>query len=152
MDDQNKWGLSHEMTKSSSKQGRLSGVHPFQLANQDATAHLFVEYVRAMKGQRQLVWSRGLKKLAGVLDKSDEQIAAEEVTKADDRIPVPIDAWRYVLGNDARWELTVAAKYGGGAAVAEYLYYLGYNSPEYFEYLGFDPAHLTELTEEYDDA
>jgi hypothetical protein len=129
MDDQSKWGLSHELTKSSSKQGRRAGSHPFRLAEQDSTAHLFVEYVHAMKGQRQLVWSRGLKALVGVADKSDEEIASEEVAKADDRIPVTRDAWRLVLGNDARWELTHAAKIGGAPGVAEFLTLLGYGEP-----------------------
>ena len=127
MDDQSKWGLSHELTKSSSKQGRRAGVHPFKLANETATGHLFVEYVHAMKGQRQLVWSRGLKNLVGIQDKTDEEIAQEESAKADDRIPITPPAWRFVLGNDARWELQHAAKVGGARAVDEFLILLGYD-------------------------
>ena len=127
MDDQSKWGLSHELTKSSSKQGRRAGVHPFKLASQTATGHLFVEYVHAMKGQRQLVWSRGLKNLVGIQDKTDEEIAQEESAKVDDRIPITPPAWRFVLGNDARWELSNAAKVGGAPAVNEFLTLLGYN-------------------------
>jgi hypothetical protein len=129
MDDQSKWGLSHELTKSSSKQGRRAGSHPFRLAEQDSTAHLFVEYVHAMKGQRQLVWSRGLKALVGVADKSDEEIVSEEVANVVDRIPVTRDVWRFVLGNDSRWELTHAAKIGGAAGVDEFLMRLGYEEP-----------------------
>ncbi|KRG79825.1 hypothetical protein ABB34_14710, partial [Stenotrophomonas daejeonensis] len=53
MDDQNKWGLSHEMTKGSSKQGRASGSHPFKLAVEVSTSALFMEYVTAIKGSRQ---------------------------------------------------------------------------------------------------
>ena len=129
MDDQSKWGLSHELTKSSSKQGRRAGSHPFRLAEQTSTAHLFVEYVHAMKGQRQLVWSRGLKAAVGVVEKTDEQIAQEEVIKADDRIPISSDAWRVVLGNDARWELTYAAKIGGAPEAMKFLALLGYQDP-----------------------
>ncbi len=129
MDDQSKWGLAHELTKSSSKQGRRAGSHPFRLAEQDSTAHLFVEYVHAMKGQRQLVWSRGLKDLVGVADKSDQELASEEVAKVDDRIPIPHKAWRFVLGNDARWELTHAAKLGGAPEVMRFLTLLGYEEP-----------------------
>ena len=130
MDDQSKWGLSHELTKSSSKQGRRAGCHPFRLAEQDSTAHLFVEYVRAMKGQRQLVWSRGLKAAVGVVEKTDEEIAQEEVTRVDDRIPVAPAAWRFVLGNDARWEGLNAAKIGGRPGVDRFLAMLGYKDPE----------------------
>jgi len=129
MDDQTKWGLSHEVTKSSSKQGRRAGSHPFKLATNPATHGLFLEYVEAMKGSRQLIWSRGLKAAVGVVEKSDEEIAQEEVAKVADQIPVTDRAWRVVLGNDARWELTHAAKLGGAPAVAEFLILLGYEEP-----------------------
>lgn len=126
LDDQTKWGLSHELTKSSSKSGRRAGVHPFKLAAQVSTSALFVEYVHAMKGQQQLVWSRGLKSAVGIEEKTDEQIAAEEVVKVNARIPVDARAWRIVLGNDARWELTQAAKIGGSLGVSMFLSKLGY--------------------------
>lgn len=126
MDDQTKWGLSHEVTKSSSKQGRRAGSHPFKLATNPATHGLFLEYVQAMKGSRQLIWSRGLKAAVGVVEKSDEEIAQEEVAKVSDQIPVADRAWRVVLGNDARWELTHAAKTGGRPAVDEFLTLLGW--------------------------
>src|SRR5690606_25691721 len=98
----------------------------FKLAAQASTSALFLEYVEAMKGQRQLVWSRGLKAEVGIAEKSDAEVAAEEVTKADDRIPLTLAAWRVVLGNDARWELTHAAKQGGEPAVREFLVLLGW--------------------------
>ena len=126
MDDQTKWGISHELTKSSSKQGRRSGRHPFHLAMDPASAHLFVKYVHAMKGQRQLVWSRGLKNLVGLRDRSDEEIAEEQTSMVDDAILIPNAAWQFVLGNDARWELTHAAKLDGAAGVSRYLRLLGY--------------------------
>lgn len=130
LDDQTKWGLSHELTKSSSKQGRRAGSHPFKLANDAHTHALFLEYVHAMKGQRQLVWSRGLKDQVGVVEKSDDEIAREEVAKIADAIAVHPQAWKVVQGNDARWELTNAAKLGGSVAVAELLAVLGYQELE----------------------
>ena len=126
LDDQTKWGLSHELTKASSKSGRRAGVHPFKLAAQASTGALFCEYAKAMKGQRQLVWSRGLKAACGLEEKSDEEVAAEECTKAVARIPVANQAWQVVLANDARWELTHAAKIGGALGVAMFLHKLGY--------------------------
>nr|CRY97649.1 hypothetical protein [uncultured prokaryote] len=126
LDDQRTWGISHELTKSSSKQGRRSGRHPFKLAAMASTSALFVEYVHAMKGGRQLVWSRRLKAAVGVSEKSDEEIAQEEAAQVDDRIALSVDAWRFVLGNDARWELTEAAKSGGVVEVEEFLRLLGY--------------------------
>ncbi|MFH4351647.1 rolling circle replication protein, Rep63 protein, partial [Acinetobacter baumannii] len=38
---------------------------------------LWQEFAISMKGARQLVWSRGLKKLVGIGEKSDEEIANE---------------------------------------------------------------------------
>jgi hypothetical protein len=70
-----------------------------------------------------------LKALVGVADKSDEEIANEEVSKADDRIPLTRCAWQLVLGNDARWELTYAAKIGGAPEVMRFLTLLGYEKP-----------------------
>lgn len=129
MDDQRQWGLSHELTKSSSKQGKRAGVHPFKLAENSATVDLFLEYVDAMKGQRQLIWSRGLKDAVGVHEKTDDEIAREEVAKVADQIPVSAEAWEVVLGNDARWELLNAAEQGGAPGVAEFLTLLGYKEP-----------------------
>lgn len=121
LDDQSKWGISHELTKGASKQGKRTGSHPFKLASNPATHNLFLEYVYAMKGSRQLIWSRGLKAAVGVDDKTDDEIANEESTRVVDRIPVSNRAWLYVLSKDARFELTLAAKTGGKAAVDEYI-------------------------------
>lgn len=129
LDDQGKWGLSHEVTKSSSKQGRTTGQHPFALAAEKVTRHLFLEYVEAMKGQRQLVWSRGLKAAVGIEEKTDEELAQEETARTVDRIEIAPQAWRVVLGNDARFEVVQAAQQGGEPAVRELLTLLGYNDP-----------------------
>lgn len=129
MDDQSKWGLSHELTKSSSKQGRRAGRHPFKLADDKDTEYLFVEYVNAMKGQRQLVWSRGLKAAVGVEEKTDEEVAAEETAVVDVVIPISHTAWMFIKGNDARFEVLDAARVGGAAAVTRLLTLLGYEEP-----------------------
>ena len=81
-----KWGLDYELTKGHTKQGRGGSWTPFDLLNLslvDATvngrtaASLWQEFGVAMKGQRQLVWSRGLKALLGVDEVTDEQAAQE---------------------------------------------------------------------------
>ena len=43
---------------------------------------LFAEYAAAFKGRRQLVWSPGLKKRAGIDEVSDEQAAEDAVREA----------------------------------------------------------------------
>lgn len=126
IDQAARWNVTHELTKSSSKQGRRAGVHPFQLAMDSSTSGLFLEYVEAMKGGRQLVWSRGLKQEVGIVEKTDAELADEETENAADRIGVGRSAWRVVLGNDARWELTDAARTGGEEAVTGLLLLLGW--------------------------
>lgn len=121
LDDQSKWTTAHELTKSSSKQGKRTGQHPFALAMQASTSALFLEYVQAMKGQRQLVWSRGLKAAVGIEDRSDEEVAAEETATVSASIPIQRAQWRVVLGNDARWEVLDAARRGGASEVEAYI-------------------------------
>ncbi len=121
MDAQGKWGISHELTKSSSKQGRRAGSHPFKLAMSSDTSSLFVDYVIAMKGQQQLIWSRGLKHAVGVVEKTDEEIAAEESETVDDRIPLGLEEWALVRMCDARYDLVLAATVGGVGGVVQAL-------------------------------
>lgn len=128
-DDQSKWGISHEMSKSSSKQGRKSGLHPFELVEEKPQA--FLEYVHAMKNQRQLVWSRGLKSRCLVEEKTDDQIAEENTDIRESSFHLPAGSWRWILGNDARGEVLMIANRGGAAAVLEFLQKLGYEiSPD----------------------
>jgi hypothetical protein len=129
MDDQTKWGISHELTKSSSKQGRRNGSHPFKLASKTSTGHHFIEYVHAMKGKRQLYWSDGLKARVGVDEKSDEELAEEQVARVDLAIDYHPEAWAYVVGNDARNELTEAAEKGGAIGAYHFLRQLGFDHP-----------------------
>lgn len=81
-----KWGLDYEMTKGNVKKGRKESLSPFdllQLSIQDNEVHgkipskLWQEFAISMKGQRQLVWSRGLKKLVGIDEKDDQEIVDE---------------------------------------------------------------------------
>lgn len=126
LDQASDWNVTHELTKASSKQGRRAGQHPFRLALEKTTSALFLEYVDAIKGARQLVWSRGLKGEVGIEEKTDQQLAQEENARAIDSIGITRAAWRVVLGNDARWELTEAARKGGSDEVARMLRLLGY--------------------------
>ncbi|WP_205353191.1 hypothetical protein, partial [Janibacter anophelis] len=86
-----KWGLEHEMTKGHVKQGRNGSLTPFDLLqysmvdasmNGRTLGSLYQEYGIATKGARQLVWSRGLKALLGVEEKSDEELAEETEKQA----------------------------------------------------------------------
>ena len=80
-----KWGIEHELTKGHLKKGRDGGLTPFDLLQSSMLDHdladkhgkLFQEFGISFKGARQLVWSRGLKKLLEIEDKSDEELAEE---------------------------------------------------------------------------
>ena len=81
-----KWGLESEMTKGHSKIAKVGGMTPFALLENiletgDAQSWvLFQEYASALKGKRQLVWSKGLRALLlpDVAERSDEQLASDE--------------------------------------------------------------------------
>ncbi len=81
------WGLESEMTKghtktSKSKHGRsMADLLRAVLADSSdkRSAARFIAFAEAFKGRRQLVWSKGLKALLAVSEKTDEEIAQEEV-------------------------------------------------------------------------
>jgi len=83
------WGLESEMTKgfiksSKTKEGRsMSDLLRAVLADKSdkQSAAIFVEYVEAFTGKKQLSWSVGLKKRLAVVDLTDEEINQVE---ADD--------------------------------------------------------------------
>ena len=85
-----KWGAAEELTLTAKKEARSkTGRSPFQLladyAERDdkQAGALFAEYAQTFKGLRQLVWSDGLKKLAGVDAMTDEEVAEQEVRLLD---------------------------------------------------------------------
>ena len=81
-----KWGIESELTKGHVKKGRNGGFTAFdllQLSMYDEKVYdkdcgkLFQEFAIAMKGSRQLVWSRGLKDLLGIKEKTDQELVDE---------------------------------------------------------------------------
>ena len=86
-----KWGLEHELTKGHIKKGKENSLTPFdllQLSIEDEEvffkkpSKLFQEFAISVKGSRQLVWSRGLKQLLKIEDKTDEELAEETENEA----------------------------------------------------------------------
>lgn len=127
-DDIRNWGLSHEMAKQASKQGRRSGVHPFRLAvrGQPGDDVLFIEYARAMKGARQIYFSPGLRERFGLEEKTDEQIIEEETDNTEKIAGLPPQVWRFVLKKRVRAEVLDAAEAGGKDGIARLLFDLGF--------------------------
>lgn len=86
------WGIESEMTKGVVKRGRFNSLHPFDLLqlsidddlifNDKKPSKLFQEYAVSLKGARQLVWSRGFKKLIGIDEVTDDEIVNETEQKS----------------------------------------------------------------------
>lgn len=79
-----KWGAAEELALQGQKLGRGGGRTPAQLLaaavddHDDEAGALWQRFAAVFQGRRQLVWSRGLKKSAGIEDTSDEDAAAED--------------------------------------------------------------------------
>ncbi|WP_240310339.1 protein rep [Pseudosulfitobacter sp. DSM 107133] len=128
-----KWGAAEELTLSQRKKGRgRTGRTPAQLlagscdeADRKA-GYLWAEYATVFHGRRQLVWSRGLKALAGVGEVDDEEAAQDQQQEGQTetaRANIPHQVWRdnvAVRRADRRSELLDRAEeVGPDEAVAE---------------------------------
>ena len=113
------WTIAHELTVQSIKLGKNGSITPFGLLQRQADGDdkLFVDYVKATKGKRQLFFSKGLKSWAGVDDIEDATLADDSLVPADLLGLLDADQWRIVRGNDAQSELLDAAESGGWPAV-----------------------------------
>jgi hypothetical protein len=118
------WGGDREITGWMLKQSKVS-LHPFQLAaaagDGDKNAwRLFADYAEAFKGRASIFWSRGLKKLVGVDQVSDEEIADQD--NDPDQEPEVIEvghldmhAWNQIVDQEGRTApLEVLEKSGPG--------------------------------------
>jgi hypothetical protein len=96
-----------ELTRGDLKTARAGNRTPFRILS-DVLAFglvddvaLWHEWERASKGRRQLTWSAGLRSM--LLDddeRSDEEVAAEELgTADDDLVELPAAGWRMVARN-----------------------------------------------------
>lgn len=99
-----KWGAAEELTLSRHKKGKgRTGRTPAQLLaascdeGDKAAGSLWAEYARVFHGRRQLVWSQGLKALAGVDEVDDEKAAQDEAQEGqteNGRANIPHRVWR----------------------------------------------------------
>jgi hypothetical protein len=79
------------------------------------------EYERATKERQAITWSKGLRQLLAVTERTDEQIAAEEIG-GDDLAVIPSDDWRQIVRIPGLPSLVLdRAERGGLAAVNDLL-------------------------------
>jgi hypothetical protein len=121
------WSAGDELVKACWKTS-LKGRNPVQLlaawADQGdiQAAVLWQDYARAFKGQRQLAWSSGLRKLLGLgAEKSDEQLAEEKEAGGELLYRIPVAAFALVVHQEQRGELLEVAGTGDGGKLRSWL-------------------------------
>lgn len=113
------WGVDREISSNASKHGRNGGKTPFELV--DAGEYwLFREYLEATKGKRQLFWSRGLKKMFGITEKSDEELVEETEECSEVLAIIPPVSWSAIVRDWLQVELLAVAELGGRKAVLQW--------------------------------
>lgn len=135
------WGADAEAALSSSKNSS-KGVHPheFLVRRQKGDMALYLEYVQAMKGSRQLFWSHGLKDQVGIDEVSDEE-ASEEGDDSDDILGrLSPDMWALIRRKRMRAQLLDVAETGSWQNVKTFLRCVGWVDPDPFVCVDLDSS------------
>ena len=109
-----KWGIEEEMTKGHVKKGKKDSLTPFDLLRQSEDNpqyhHLFKVFADAFKGKAQLHWTKGLKALLSVSNRTDEELAEETEKESIEIKEVATQIWRLILKYKIRGEYLNACK------------------------------------------
>ena len=97
-----KWGLEDEVTKGHIKKGRKGSLTPWDLlrlaeSGDDKAGKLFHVFAKSFKGKAQLRWSKGLKSLLLIEDKTDEELATETDKDSVQVNTIDIKIWKIIL-------------------------------------------------------
>jgi len=100
-----KWGMSCEITKGSYKKSSGTSRNMWAVLDDSdsdsKSLYIWQVYVSAMKGQRQVYWSRGLKDLLFVVDVSDDEILDSGVD-AVELFRIPDIDWQVLIAYGSR--------------------------------------------------
>ena len=128
------WGADKEMARGASKKGHGKTAFDLLRSDDEQDNLLYVEHARALRGVRQIVWSRGLKSLVGVSDKSDEELNEQDEQDNSDLIAsIGLKDWRIVLREQARSEILEIAEQWGSEGVALWLWFAERERQQYNE-------------------
>lgn len=127
-----KWGAGAELTQLHTKKSKNhTSYTPMDFLRQIDAGNplawrfkeLYLEFVTASYGTRQLTWSPGLKKRFGIGELTDQQIAEQEEDKADLVVSVHKKVWYRLLKLpvDHRPRILWLIQNGGKAAVDAFL-------------------------------
>lgn len=121
-----KWGAASELTSGIKKASE--GKHPFDLlrdslAGDETARALFCEYAAAVKGKRQLCFSRGLRAALGLgPEVSDADAAVDQVSEGDALLArIGAAGWGVILANNLRGQLAAIASAGDAVGLASWL-------------------------------
>ena len=126
-----KWGMDDELAKSPAKIARGEHYNPFQMLLESAKGsdqkekfdQLFTDYSAAMKGKKQLVWSKGARELFDIDQEiSDQELAAAGLEKSVIFAGLRDDHWKRIVAMAARGELLEVA---GSGDRQKFLIHLG---------------------------
>ena len=125
-----KWHMKNSKASSCSERGYKEHITPFGLLKYSSRGDvqagaLFVEYALAFKGLKQLHWSKGLKELFAIEEKTDEEIIDEQEDDVITMVHLSRDDWKIIVGNDCRGELLDAARGGNYDRLYQFLYDVG---------------------------
>jgi hypothetical protein len=115
------------MTKGHLKKSRSEGgLTPFGILQAIADGHdelkpIFAEYARCFKGRKQMTATPGLFRMYEEIEKSDEELVAEQEEEAVTLVLLDVEQWAAVVGNDIRAELLEVARSGLVDRVVEFL-------------------------------
>lgn len=122
-DDSRNWGVDREIAKGTVKKGK--GTHPFGLiqlfqdTGEEKYRDAFLEYSMAIKGRRQIHWSRGLKNEVGLNDQSDEELAAEQREEASVLGLLTPEDWKLIRNQNAQAKVLDLAETSGWQAIRD---------------------------------
>jgi hypothetical protein len=120
--------LAREITSAHTKESR-GGRSPFKLLTDGLRTgdaddlDLWAEWEQVSFGKRQLTWSLGghdLRKLAGLGEQSDEEIAQEDLA-GEDTIALPHPTWEVLLRGELTTDLLDAAEIAGVEGAMQWL-------------------------------
>lgn len=117
------WTAADEVARGNRKQGQKGGRSPMDLLKASADGDepaglLWLEFAVCFKGKRQLVWSKGLRKLAGLgVELTDEELMQEK--QEEGKVLCTFDAatWSAICKRELRGQVLEAASSGDAKAV-----------------------------------
>lgn len=100
-----KWGLSHELSGISKKTEKKQSITPFAMlseivnngVNKSWYSILYREYGKTFFGKNKITWTRGLKQLLKVDEKTDEQIINEKQKGEKTLAEIETKLWQTII-------------------------------------------------------